>query len=232
MYRLLALVFLSLFSALATGESGRAPVLVELFTSEGCSSCPPADRLLTQLDPRAIVLGEHVDYWDRLGWRDRFSSAAFTERQENYSRKFHLESVYTPEMVVDGAAELNGSDGPKAAEEIARAAQRGKARLQISRTDAGLNVSVEAAPRSSDIFLALADADATTDVGNGENKGRQLHHVAVARSIRKIGSVKRGGGFQKVVELPAGSGAQRIIVFLQDGGSGDVSGAAMLDSTH
>ncbi|HUA57889.1 MAG TPA: DUF1223 domain-containing protein [Verrucomicrobiae bacterium] len=230
MPRVLALAFLSFFSALATGETARAPVLVELFTSEGCSSCPPADRLLAELDPHAIVLGEHVDYWDRLGWRDRFSSAAFTERQENYGRKFRLESVYTPEMVVDGAAEFSGSDNRRAAEEIARASQRPKAKLRISRTSAGLEISVESAPRTADVYLALADKEATTQVGNGENKGRQLRHVSVARSLRKVGAVKKGGGFQKVVELPAGSERQRVIVFLQDGGSGDVAGAAMLES--
>jgi len=212
---------------MAAGEATRAPVLVELFTSEGCSSCPPADRLLAQLDSRAIVLSEHVDYWDRLGWRDRFSSAAFTERQENYGRKFHLDSVYTPEMVVDGAAEFTGSDGPRAAAEIARAAEKPKARVRVARTGAGAEISVEDAPRAGDIYIALADNQAASQVGNGENKGRELHHVAVVRNMRKIGSVKRGGGFEKVVELPAAS--QRLIVFVQDGAAGEISGAALLE---
>jgi hypothetical protein len=226
MYRLLALGVLGLLSVLAADEPARAPVLVELFTSEGCSSCPPADRLLGELDPHAIVLGEHVDYWDRLGWRDRFSSAAFTERQQIYGKKFHLDSVYTPEMVVDGATEFNGADGTRAAAEIARAEQRPKAKVKVSRSGSGLEVSVEDAPQSADVYEALVDKEATSQIGNGENKGRQLHHVAVVRSLRKIGSVKRGGGMQKAVASPAGS--QRVVVFLQDG-RGEVSGAAMME---
>ena len=229
MRRTLALVPLSLIAAFAAGDSSRAPVLVELFTSEGCSSCPPADQLLRQLDSRAVVLGEHVDYWDRLGWRDRFSSPAFTERQQDYGRKFHLDSVYTPEMVVDGSVEFTGSDARRASAEIARAAEKPKAKLHLTRTTSGLDAAVEDSPHSADIFLALAEKDATSQVSKGENSGRELRHISVVRSIRKIGSVKRGGSFQKTVELPAESGAQRIILFVQDGVFGGVFGASVLD---
>lgn len=228
MYRSAALLFLGLFSALAADAPARAPVLVELFTSEGCSSCPPADQLLGQLDSRAIVLGEHVDYWDRYGWRDRFSSTAFTVRQENYGKKFHIESVYTPQMVVDGAVQFSGADSRRAVDAIDRAARNPKAKIQLSRGAAGLDVSVEDSPQSASVYLAFVEPEATTQVGKGENQGRELHHVAVARGIRKIGAVKRGGGFQKTVELPADSASQRLVVFLQDGGDGDVFGAALI----
>ena len=109
-------------------------MLVELFTSEGCSSCPPADRLLERLDPQAIVLSEHVDYWNHQGWKDPFSASIFTQRQEAYGRRFGLDSVYTPEMVVDGETEFNGADGRRALAEISQADRRPKAQVRISGT--------------------------------------------------------------------------------------------------
>lgn len=206
----------------------RAPVLVELFTSEGCSSCPAADRLLEKLDPQAIVLSEHVDYWDHQGWKDPFASHAFTARQESYSRILSVEGVYTPQMVIDGDREFVGSDGRRATEAIAKAIRRKKAEVRLSRMDAGLQVEISAAPGSADVFLAVADDSATSQVAAGENSGRSLHHVAVLRSLQKIGSVKRGGGFSRLVELPRGAASQRAIVFVQESGPGKVCGAAML----
>ncbi len=102
------------FLAAMAVEPVRAPVLVELFTSEGCSSCPPADRLLEQLDPHVIVLSEHVDYWDHQGWKDPYSSHSYTQRQESYGRQFAIDGVYTPQMVIDGVAQFNGSDAQRA----------------------------------------------------------------------------------------------------------------------
>lgn len=205
-----------------------SPVLVELFTSEGCSSCPPADHLLAQLDPSAIVLSEHVDYWDHQGWKDRFSSHAFTERQENYARRFRLDGPYTPEMVVDGAAEFVGSDSQRAVEEIGKARSRPRIDPRLARTAGGVHVEIDPAPGSSDIMLAIADDAAASHVKAGENKGREIRHVAVVRSLRKIGSVKRGEPFQGDVALPAGAKDQRVVVFLQESGQARVLGAAIL----
>jgi hypothetical protein len=209
-------------------ESSRAPILVELFTSEGCSSCPPADRLLQRLDSEAIVLSEHVDYWDHQGWKDRFSSHAFTVRQEAYAHLFGLDSSYTPEMVIDGAVEFNGSDSGRAAQEISKAARRPKARVVLTRLASGLRIEVEAAPASGDVILALADPAAQSQVAAGENKGRALTHVAVARSLRRIGSVKRGMAFRSDIALPRDAASQRIVVFVQEEGQSRVSGVAML----
>lgn len=165
----------------------RAPVLVELFTSEGCSSCPPADHLLERLDPQAIVLSEHVNYWNHQGWKDPFSASIFTQRQEAYDRWFGLESVYTPEMVVDGETEFNGADGRRALAEISQADRRPKAQVRISRTGASLRMEVGKPPASAAIFLILAQDSEMSDVTGGENEGHRLHHVAIVRNIRKIG---------------------------------------------
>jgi hypothetical protein len=214
---------------LSAAEPTRAPVLVELFTSEGCSSCPPADRLLESLDPQVIVLSEHVDYWDRLGWRDPYSSHANTLRQEGYARALGGQGPYTPQMVIDGATEFVGSDSQRAAGEIARARDRQKLGIRLtpgSTPGAGsVRIEIDPAAKSADVMLALADDSGTSQVAAGENKGRTLHHVAILRSLRKIGTLKHGAAFTQTVEIPSGTG--RVIVFVQDGAAGKVYGAAM-----
>jgi hypothetical protein len=218
--------------AFATAAAGpeRTPVLVELFTSEGCSSCPPADATLGLLDSRAIVLSEHVDYWDRLGWRDRFSSEAFTQRQEAYAKGFGIEGPYTPQMVVDGSVQFNGSDGRRAAEAIEKSAKEQKASINLARTEAGIHIAVDGSPHDGDVYLALADNAASTEVRNGENKGRTLRHVAVVRSLRKIGGVRKAKSFSKDVDIPASADNQRIVVFVQEAGQSHVLGAAMISA--
>lgn len=206
-------------------EPTRAPILVELFTSEGCSSCPPADRVLEQLDPQAIVLSEHVDYWNQLGWKDPFSSHAFTQRQEAYTRQLKVDGPYTPEMVIDGAAELNGSDTVRAVQELRKAGQRSKASVRIARSGDSLQVDIADSPHSGNVYLALAENSAASQVAAGENNGRQLHHVSILRSIRKLGSVKKGAGFAQAIPVPASG--QRAIVFIQESDLGAVYGAAV-----
>ena len=231
MYRNLLLAALCGLLPAIAGDPQRAPVLVELFTSEGCSSCPPADRLLQQLDARAIVLSEHVDYWDHQGWKDPFSSHTLTQRQAAYGRQFGLDSVYTPEMVIDGAEEFNGSDGARAVAEISRASRRKKAEVRLSRSGAAVLVEVDSAPAPADVLLALAQDSGMSQVSGGENRGRQLRHVAILQSLRKIGSVKRDAAFRAEVELPRAASAQRIIVFLQESDLGRICGAALISGT-
>ena len=165
--RFIAMVLL--LAAVAAGQprpSAPVPVIVELFTSEGCSSCPPADALLAQIEKlqpfrgvEVIPLGEHVDYWNQLGWADRFASAMFTARQEDYGRAFALESVYTPQMVVNGQAQALGSDAAAAQREILKAAQSPRAAVEMSML-AGeiLTIRVERVPpgvRQADVLLAV-----------------------------------------------------------------------------
>jgi hypothetical protein len=228
-YRLGVLaVCLAVFSSPA--QFSRSPILVELFTSEGCSSCPPADRLLEQIDSRAVVLSEHVDYWNQQGWADPFSSAELTARQEAYSRRFHLEGPYTPQMVIDGSAEFTGSDASRASRELTAAAKGLKTPVRLARTDHGIRVAIEGGAAGAGVILAIADDSGESSVSAGENRGRRLHHVAIVRSLRKIGRLERGGGFQKEISLPEKTRGQRAIVFVQEGDTGPVSGVAMLPS--
>ena len=220
------LIFASLFGAvLCAVEPTHAPILVELFTSEGCSSCPPADLVLEQLDPQVIVLSEHVDYWNQLGWKDPFSSHAFTLRQEAYTRQLKADGPYTPEMIVDGAAEFNGSDTVRALQELRKAAKQPKATIRMTPGSAGLQVQVGDSPHAGNVYLAIADNAAVSQVAAGENHGKRLHHVAIVRSIRKLGTVKKGGEFSQSVAAP-GPG-QRAIVFVQESDIGPVYGAAV-----
>ncbi len=223
----------------AAEPNARVPVLAELFTSEGCSSCPPADALLLKLDKmqpvagaQIIVLSEHVDYWNYLGWSDRFSSAQFTQRQGAYTRALVAES-YTPQMVVDGRKEVLGSDEKAIELAVAKAAARPKLPVRIvsaKRDDnqAVVSIAIGAASGKADVWVAIADDRDQSSVKNGENKGRTLNHVAVVRSLGKVGSVTKAAGLEKTVHVPLVSQAEgmRVVVFVAESG-GPVIGSAM-----
>ena len=198
------LLFILLAGVVPAGESASPiPIDVELFTSEWCSSCPPADTLLQRLvdaqipNVNVVALGEHVDYWDHQGWKDRFSSAALTNRQQLYASRFNVDSIYTPQMVIDGRAEVVGSDAGAARRAIDRAAAapHGVIRIAIeSETDVALQVSVTATDLPpiargdrADIALAITEAGLTSNVTRGENHGRVLSHAAVVRQLTIIG---------------------------------------------
>jgi len=226
-----------------------AAVLVELFTSEGCSSCPPADALLQQLDrwqpvagAQLIVLSEHVDYWDHGGWSDPHSSHLLTERQNAYSEHFKLATVYTPQMVVDGNREFLGSDGRLALQACQKAAGVRKIPIRISLVShdnpVGLQAHVEADAvdesynfKQADIYVVVALNSTESQVAGGENKGRHLNHVAVVQSLTKVGSVKQGKPFAQDVHLKldprTDTGRVRIIAFVQQTGPGQILGAAL-----
>jgi hypothetical protein len=216
--------------------SPRVPVLVELFTSEGCSSCPPADVLLEKLDQsqpvpgaEVIVLSEHVDYWNSSAWKDSYSSPAFSRRQQAYVSRLRLESGYTPQMIVDGEVEFVGSDGRRAASAITAASQHEKTAVRLSPVSGGVRIEVDPLPGSGDVYFVLAQDSATSNVAGGENKGRQLHHIAIARRIEKVDSTTRRAPFVKDFPLPAPETTpMRWIAFVQDPGNGKIRGAAML----
>lgn len=236
----------ALFADPVVNPGSCVPILLELFTSEGCSSCPPADRLLEELDRiqpvsglELIVLSEHVDYWNQLGWKDPFSSSLYSTRQGNYANRFHLDGPYTPQLVVDGRFQLVGSDRREAASAIDRSKQDPKVPIMITkvvRAENQISASVEVPPsglrkRMALLSVVLADERAQSSVARGENAGRNLAHVSVARVLKQSGplNLRDGSTKQVVLPVPAGAGEEdlRVVVFLQDPGSGRVLGAAL-----
>jgi hypothetical protein len=231
-------------------ETGkRAPVIVELFTSEGCSSCPPADAVLARLKrdqpvegAEVIALSEHVDYWNYIGWTDPFSSKAFSTRQAGYAQAFRLQEVYTPQAIIDGRAEILGSDQGRAETEIARAAHQPKAQVRLTRDtttsgDIALHVHIDGVPAipvgdTADVVLATTEDNLRSSVARGENAGRRLEHVAVVRQLRRIGSITLHQPFTAGVPLKLNSAWKRrdlsAVVFVQERDSGHIIGGAAL----
>ena len=235
-------------ATVAAEDKPPVPVLVELFTSEGCSSCPPADDLLAKLDTaqplpgiHAIVLSEHVTYWNQGGWHDPFSSDAITQRQQQYGTHFGLSDVYTPQAVVDGAAQVVGSNGTKLGQAIVQAAATPKTELTIASAqwnNGTMQFAVHGNPLpGSTLFAALAEDSEQQSVLHGENGGHTLHHVAVVRTLQEMGKGSddpKGPMSGKTLSLhpsiPKGSGtdtgALRLVVFLTDHKTGRVLAVA------
>jgi hypothetical protein len=217
------------------------PILVELFTSEGCSSCPPADALLRTLDSsqpvadaQLIVLGEHVDYWDDLGWRDPNSSHAFTTRQQNYATRLGLASAYTPQMVVDGNWQCVGSNRALADQAFEKARTARKIGLRLSRAVVDGNnitahIEVDSAPAKSDLFVALALDHAQSQVLRGENGGHRLEHVAVVKKLIKVGGLGKTESLSRDISVKADPSTEsyRLVAFVQESDQGHVLGAAV-----
>ena len=220
----------------------RVPVLVELFTSEGCSDCPPADDLLARLDATqfvpnadAIVLSEHVTYWDRQGWRDPFSLDEMTQRQQSYEFHFNLADSYTPQAVIDGAAQMVGNNAPAVERAVAEAATKAKHELSIENAQwsaGNATFSVHGSSDNNARLVAVLAADAThSDVARGENAGRTLHHVAVVRVMKEFDAASADGRALKLSGGPLNhkeesSGSVRLVVFLVDHKTGHVLAVA------
>jgi hypothetical protein len=186
----LSLVLIAGFSPAASLAAER-PVVVELFTSQGCNSCPPANAFLNEMSKQrrdVLALAFHVTYWDRLGWKDPFSMEAATRRQDVYGRRFG-DGSYTPEMVVDGAASMVGSARGEVNSAIENAKRNSRTAAPVSVTKNGEQVSIEvgAGNGSGNILLIGFDHEHTTAVGRGENSGRTLVEANVVRSIRSVG---------------------------------------------
>ena len=229
--------------------TNRTPVLIELFTSEGCSSCPPADRFLERLDHQPvagaemIVLSEHVDYWNHIGWKDPYSSHLYSERQSIYGKRFGLDSVYTPQMVVDGSSEFVGSNPALADKAFAKALGVAKIPVHLSLISvdpsSGVHVHLDTGAlepsfgaREAEVQIAVALSRAESQVSSGENAGHRLAHVSVVGSLTKVAVLKRGQGLSQDIHLNLGPVSKshdlRLIAFVQESGQGKVLGAALL----
>ena len=233
------------------GEPG-IPVLVELFTSEGCSSCPPADELLIQLEERQpipgaqiIVVSEHVDYWDDLGWRDPFSSMQFTERQDVFRKALGEPANYTPQLVIDGHVALIGSLEAEARQAVALAVRRPKASMYLELRepsgpdDVTVHVRIAELPglpdgETADLWFAVTETGLTTNVARGENARRRLRHTAVARHLERAERLPAAMPEIYDTTIPVALAPAwrrdhlRVVVFLQEAVSRNVVGAAQV----
>ena len=247
---LLLFVFGNGTGAVGPRVPGSAPrvVVVELFTSEGCSSCPPADALLKELseqqkmdDVHIVALEEHVDYWNHLGWRDPYSAAEFSERQNDYSHVFGTDGVYTPQMIVDGQREIVGSRSLAAREAIQKAAGRPKAGIEIFASPnatsgkPALEVQIKSlngisVSGAAELWLAVTEKGLQTDVKAGENSGETLKHAAVVRSLRKVDTIREPAGYSRQFQATIEPGWKKenlaVIVLLTEKSSRKIIGAA------
>ncbi|MDQ6785928.1 MAG: DUF1223 domain-containing protein [Acidobacteriota bacterium] len=218
--------------------TSKQPVLVELFTSEGCSSCPPADRVLMQLEreqPSAtaeiITLSLHVDYWDSAVWRDPFSSLSYSKRQDIYSEHFSGEN-YTPQMIVDGQQAFVGSDSNKAQKAITDAAKMPKAKIELAETQNKLKIKITDVPahENATVFLAIAEDNLASSVRGGENSGSKLEHTSVVRQLKSLGVLtaeQKNLDIESAFELEPEWKKEdlKFIVFLQENVSRRIFGA-------
>lgn len=209
--------------------------VLELFTSEGCSSCPPADALLTKLSKeyngKVYALGFHVDYWNRLGWIDSFSNASYSRRQESYATQFHLNSIYTPQLVINGKSELVGSDERKANSIVSKELQNAESatiKVNAKTNNNRVSVSYMLDKNSTGILnIALVQLQANTDVKNGENGGHVLHHINVVRDFKTVNVSNITSGTINL-DAPKSFTAKdfKVIVYLQNKNDLSITGAS------
>lgn len=210
--------------SLETPTRAETPVVVELFSSEGCSSCPPADLVLGELSTKqgipganVIALELHVDYWNDLGWADPFSSSDFSARQRGYSRAASRRGSFTPEAIVDGRASVVGSDTGRLTSEVEAAAARAHIDVTLrTRNDGSLEAVSSARPsEASSYWLAITEAGLVTEVKAGENRGQTLRHAPVVRSLERVGSVTLEPTHIELPPIKSAKGELSAVVFVQ-----------------
>ncbi|MEM9580984.1 MAG: DUF1223 domain-containing protein [Pseudomonadota bacterium] len=212
----------------AAATAQQTPVVVELYTSQGCSSCPPADALMHKLAQRGdvIALSLHVDYWDYIGWKDPFADPAHAERQRAYARKAGRRSIYTPQMIIGGVDSVVGTHPMDVADLIAKHARSPKhVSVSVSRSGGKLQIaakSVRAAPY--DVLVASFDPKKTTKIKRGENAGKTLSYSNVVDDLQLVGSWNGKGALSLKANAPGGP----VAVIIQHAGFGPIAAAAVL----
>jgi hypothetical protein len=209
-------------------SKSRVPVLAELFTSEGCNSCPPADALLALLlDEQPIEgvfvvpLSEHVTYWDHQGWKDPFGSQQFTARQQQYGLRFNLDSIYTPQLVIDGREEYVGSDRRSIERALRNAAKTAKPELMVTAVTNGSTIDVSAsgpgllAESNAELWIALAEDRLVVDVKRGENANRTMKHSGVVRALKSAGDARQAGTLTITIDPGWKKQDLHVIAFVQ-----------------
>ncbi len=232
----------------AASPHSPTPVFIELFTSEGCSSCPPADAFLEKLDllqpipgGQAIVLSEHVDYWNYEGWTDPYSSGSFSNRQAAYVRALAGDSPYTPQFIVNGTTEFDLYKPEQVSQILLKAAKAQQLPVSIgdlhieSDSPSVLHAHIDAdgalARHNADVYAVIALDHAESKVLHGENGGRRLTHAAVALNLVRVGRLEKGKPFSSDFQAKLKPGLDprnlRLVVFVQEPGPGAVIGAAL-----
>jgi hypothetical protein len=217
-----------------TPADAKGFAVVELYTSEGCSSCPPADELVAKIEKESAgmpvyILAYHVDYWDRLGWKDAFSSADFSKRQNEYARYLHLQSVYTPQIVVNGKTEFVGSQEGTLRNAIRTSLQKpALAALSLSvvkcdKNQVSVKYTAEAADKNSVLLIALVQKHAQTKVMRGENAGHTLSHVQIVSKLQRVPLTGQSGIAN--ISIPKGTENQEVIGFIQNTTTGAITAA-------
>jgi len=236
MLRFLAILLLTAVAGAAPASADTPPVVVELFTSQGCSSCPPADALLGKLAqrPDVVALAFHVDYWDYIGWKDPYASPAFTQRQHRYADALGLHMVYTPQMVVDGHVDVAGSHALEVEAAIADARARQKLTLALGHDASGAyDVKISGATAGgpsgpATVWLVLFDRQRQTPVKRGENAGATLTDYNIVREFRQIGTWTGTALDLPLGVDPAAMQGGGCAVIVQSDPMGAVLGATML----
>lgn len=223
----------------APKQPASPPVVVELFTSEGCSSCPPADAVLARLErDGVIVLGEHVDYWDELGWRDRFSSPLFSSRQQDYGNAMHSGNIYTPQVVINGEKEVLGSDARAIQSAITSLARRPRVQVDLRlASEQTIAIQVGKLPAEAhkvEVLLAVTETGLESSVTSGENTGHKLRHAAVVRTLSRLAELDPRTPGEYVAEARLNLKPEwvranlKLVLLVQDKENRHILGAAWL----